>query len=177
MLPALLVPILAKLAESGLTTLAGAIQAKGKEVIEEKLGVKIPEKAEELTPELLQQLKIKEMEHEQFLIGAALDEKRIDAEAEKHAGSQVTERWKADMSSDSWLSKNIRPITLIALLVMLAGVLVADGFGAKFQDRVTSLLELALSIVLTAYFVGRTVEKGISVVQDFKTRRASVPGH
>jgi len=177
MIPALLVPILAKLAESGLSTLASAIEAKGKVVIEEKIGVKIPDKAEELTPELLQQLQIKQMEHEQFLIGAALEEKKLDADLEKHGSSQVTDRWKADMGSDSWLSKNIRPLTLASLLVMLAGVLIADACGAKFQDRVTALLELAMSIVLTAYFIGRSVEKGISVVQQFKTRRAGVAGN
>lgn len=72
MLP-FLAPILTSLASSGLSVLAGAIQAKGKEVIEDKLGVKIPDSAEQLTPELIQELKIKEMEHEEFLVNAQIE--------------------------------------------------------------------------------------------------------
>lgn len=80
MIPAILAPILTTLASNGLSILAGAITAKGKDVIEEKLGVKIPDDASKLTPELVAQLKAKEMEHEEFLIGAQLEQAKIDLE-------------------------------------------------------------------------------------------------
>lgn len=170
-IPFAIAAIIKGLAANGLATIAGAVAAKGKEWVEDKIGVKIPDSAAGLTGDKLLELKKAEMAHEEVLINAALEEKRIDHEADKHAGSQVTDRWKADMSSDSWLSKNIRPLTLIVLLCMLLGVLIADAAGAKFQSTVVGLLEMALQIVLAAYFVGRTVEKGISVVQRYKAMK------
>lgn len=80
MLPALLAPLLSTLAANGLGMLAGAIQAKGKEVIEKKLGITIPENSSALTPEVIVRLKEKEMEHEEFLISARLEEKKLSLE-------------------------------------------------------------------------------------------------
>lgn len=77
-LPAFLAPLLLELARNGLGTLASAIQAKGKEVVEETLGVKIPDSPQALTPELLHQLQLKQMEHEEFLIDAAIRREELD---------------------------------------------------------------------------------------------------
>jgi hypothetical protein len=71
-IPLLLAPLLAKLAENGLDMIGNAIMAKGKEVVEEKLGVKIPDDPAKLTPELMQQLQIRQMEHQEFLIDAGI---------------------------------------------------------------------------------------------------------
>lgn len=79
----LLTPLLTTLAANGLSMLAGAIQAKGKKAIEEKLGITIPSDASALTPELLQGLKIKEMEHEEFLIDAQIRKAEISIEQDK----------------------------------------------------------------------------------------------
>ena len=68
MLPILLAPLLTSLASKGMSLLAGAIEAKGKDIIESKLGIKIPSSVSELTPELVQKLKQAEMEHEEFLL-------------------------------------------------------------------------------------------------------------
>lgn len=77
-------------------------------------------------------------------------------EAEQKA---VTERWQADMGSDSWLSKNIRPLTLVYILTAYLGMAVADGFGFKIAEAYVNLLGQWGMIVMTAYFGGRTVEK------------------
>lgn len=66
-----MLPIVQFLASQGLSILGNAILAKGKDVVEEKLGVKIPDDPAKLTPELLAQLKIKEIDHEEFLVEAA----------------------------------------------------------------------------------------------------------
>jgi hypothetical protein len=170
-LPLAIAAIVKGLAANGLATLAGAVAAKGKEWVEDKIGIKIPDDASGLTGDKLLELKKAEMAHEEVLINAALEEKRMELDAEKHAGTQVTDRWKADMSSDSWLSKNIRPLALCWLLVNLTGIVIADGAGVDFKTGTLALIEMALSIVLAAYFVGRSVEKGVSVVQRYKSMR------
>lgn len=175
-LPAAIALLIKGLAANGLQTVAGAVAAKGKEWVEEKIGVKIPDSADGLTGEKLVELKRAEMAHEDVLINAALEEKRIDADLEKHASTQVTDRWKSDMASDSWLSKNIRPGTLVALLAMLLLVIILDAFGIALKTGTLSLLEMALSIVLAAYFIGRSVEKGVSVVQNYKAMRDARAG-
>jgi hypothetical protein len=71
----------------------------------------------------------------------------------------VSDRWKADMASDSWLSKNIRPGTLLYILtayLIFAGLSAA---GIQVQEAYVSLLGQWGMLVMTAYFGGRTVEK------------------
>jgi len=87
--------VLAELAKNGLGVLAKAIEAKGKEVVEEKLGVKIPDDPAKLSPELLQQLQIKQMEHEEFLVDAALEETKAFLEDRKDARARDVEFIKA----------------------------------------------------------------------------------
>ena len=74
---------------------------------------------------------------------------------------QVTERWKMDMNSDSWLSKNIRPLVLVFLVVATVLLIFIDGgvISFKVEDKWTDLLQLVLITVIGAYFGGRSVEK------------------
>ena len=74
---------------------------------------------------------------------------------------QVTERWKVDMNSDSWLSKNIRPIVLVFLVVATVLLIFIDAgtISFKVQDKWTDLLQLVLITVIGAYFGGRSLEK------------------
>ena len=74
---------------------------------------------------------------------------------------QVTERWKVDMNSDSWLSKNIRPIVLVFLVVATVLLIFIDAGTIRFvvQDKWTDLLQLVLITVIGAYFGGRSLEK------------------
>ena len=73
----------------------------------------------------------------------------------------VTDRWKADMNSDSWLSKNVRPLTLIFLVVSTVLMIFIDAGTIKFtvEEKWTDLLQLVLITVIGAYFGGRSLEK------------------
>jgi len=85
---------------------------------------------------------------------------KIDAEIAFQ--NNVTERWKADMGSDVKLAKLIRPVTLIALMVMFVGTMVADsmdGWPFNVKDSYVSLLEILMLTAFGAYFAGRTIEK------------------
>ena len=74
---------------------------------------------------------------------------------------QVTERWKVDMNSDSWLSKNIRPLVLVFLVLATVLLIFIDAGVISFQvqDKWTDLLQLVLITVIGAYFGGRSLEK------------------
>jgi len=73
----------------------------------------------------------------------------------------ITERWKMDMQSDSWLSKNIRPLVLVFLVVSTVLLIFIDAGAISFtvQDKWTDLLQLVLITVIGAYFGGRSLEK------------------
>ena len=73
----------------------------------------------------------------------------------------ITERWKMDMQSDSWLSKNIRPLVLVFLVVSTVLMIFIDAGTIAFvvEDKWTDLLQLVLITVIGAYFGGRSLEK------------------
>jgi len=73
----------------------------------------------------------------------------------------ITDRWTADMNSDSWLSKNVRPLVLIFLIVCTMLLIFIDAGAVQFEveDKWTDLLQLVLITVIGAYFGGRTAEK------------------
>lgn len=74
---------------------------------------------------------------------------------------QITDRWNADMQSDSWLSKNVRPMVLIFLIVCTMLLIFIDAGAISFvvEEKWTDLLQLVLITVIGAYFGGRSVEK------------------
>lgn len=82
-------------------------------------------------------------------------------QADKDAQDQVTERWKLDMASDSFLSKNIRPLVLIYLTVIFTVLSFFDGniAGFKVDEAYVPIFQSLLITVYGAYFVGRTWEK------------------
>lgn len=79
--------------------------------------------------------------------------------ADNVEAQQVSDRWNADMASDSWLSKNIRPMTLVYLLTSYLLMAIADGFGFKIAEAYVTLLGQWGMLVMGAYFGGRTLEK------------------
>lgn len=94
---------------------------------------------------------------------------KLQAEIEAYKVEQeaVSARWTADMNSDSWLSKNIRPLTMI--FILSAYLLLAIGDGAEWFDVADNFVELLGQwgmLVMSAYFGGRTLEKII----DMKTK-------
>ena len=81
--------------------------------------------------------------------------------ADSEAQAQVTDRWKADMASDSFLSKNIRPLVLIYLTIIFTVLSFFDGNigGFKVATQYIPIFQSLLITVYGAYFVGRTWEK------------------
>lgn len=85
--------------------------------------------------------------------------KLIELDLEDMKG--VTQRWSSDMSSDSFLSKNVRPMTLIFLTVMTMVLIIGDSYGVNFNVDASwiELLKTLLVTVFVAYFGGRSFEK------------------
>jgi hypothetical protein len=86
-----------------------------------------------------------------------------ETDAFKAEQAAVTGRWTADMASDSWLSKNIRPIALIYVTVSTTAFAIASGFGYAIQAAYVTLFGQLLLLMFTAYFGGRTLEKVIAL--------------
>ena len=87
--------------------------------------------------------------------------KELIANYEVEMEKNITDRWKADMNSDSWLSKNVRPLVLIFLVISTVLMIFIDAGTIKFtvEEKWTDLLQLVLITVIGAYFGGRTMEK------------------
>ena len=87
----------------------------------------------------------------------------ISAEAEMQ--KNVTDRWKADMASDNKLSKSVRPLVLIFVIVCTMLLIFIDSGFIKFavDDKWKDLLQLLLITIVAAYFGGRSYEKGKSI--------------
>ena len=80
-----------------------------------------------------------------------------EAEMERN----ISDRWSADMNSDSWLSKNVRPLVLIFLVVCTVLMIFIDAGTIEFdvEAKWTDLLQIVLITVIGAYFGGRSLEK------------------
>ena len=87
--------------------------------------------------------------------------KELVAQYEIEMEKNITDRWKSDMNSDSWLSKNVRPMVLIFLVVCTVLMIFIDAGTIAFEveDKWTDLLQLVLITVIGAYFGGRSFEK------------------
>ena len=103
--------------------------------------------------------KLTTTEEEKLIIKKQIQE--ILEKADSDAQVQVTERWKVDMQSDSWLSKNIRPMVLIFLTTVFTVLSFFDGnfYGFQVQEQYIPIFQSLLITVYGAYFVGRTWEK------------------
>ena len=87
--------------------------------------------------------------------------KELMANYEIEMEKNITSRWEADLKSDSWLSKNVRPMTLIFLIVCTMLLIFIDAGAINFnvKDSYVDLLQLVLITVIGAYFGGRSLEK------------------
>jgi len=155
--------LLGSLAENGLTLLSSAIQAKGKEVVEKTLGVKIPDSP---TPEDVSKLRQLQFEHEENLLELGiekakleLEEMKVFASAAQNDADNIIDRWQSDMNSDSWLSKNIRPMSLIAIFFGYFLFAMMSAFNYNANESYVSLLGQWGMLIMGAYFGGRTIEK------------------
>ena len=87
--------------------------------------------------------------------------KEVLVQAESDAQEQVSRRWEADMKSDNWLSKNIRPLICIFLTAMFVVISIFDGNAGGFQiaEAYIPIYQTLLITVYGAYFAGRSIEK------------------
>ena len=94
-------------------------------------------------------------------LAAELKVKELIASYETQMEKEITARWSADMNSDSWLSKNVRPLVLIFLVISTVLMIFIDAGTINFnvEAKWTDLLQLVLITVIGAYFGGRSLEK------------------
>jgi hypothetical protein len=158
-IPALLAPLLTQ----GLSLIGNAVLAKGKDWVEEKTGVKLDQP---LSAEDTVKLRQYEMDHEEELLRLRIEEKRLGldelqmfASAIQNENNNISDRWKADMTSDSWLSKNVRPMSLIAIFAGYFLFSMMSAFGYNANESYVSLLGQWGMLIMGAYFGGRTIEK------------------
>lgn len=158
-IPALLAPLLSQ----GLSLIGNAVLAKGKDWVEEKTGVKLDQP---LSAEDTVKLRQYEMDHEEELLRLRIEEKKLGLEelqmfaaAVQNENNNISDRWKADMSSDSWLSKNVRPMSLIAIFAGYFLFSMMSAFGYNANESYVSLLGQWGMLIMGAYFGGRTIEK------------------
>lgn len=140
-----LLEILKSAAPALATAVAGPLGGAAINAIANKLGV--PASISEVTAALQSNPEM------------ALKLKEIDTKAFEAEIKAVTERWQADMSSDSWLSKNIRPMTLIAILGAYFLFASCSAFGINVNETYVKLLGEWGQLIMLAYFGGRTAEK------------------
>ena len=86
---------------------------------------------------------------------------QIFIEAEKEMQKNVTERWKADLEHGNWLTRSVRPLVLVFLIISTVLMVFIDSGSIAFEveDKWTDLLQIVLITVIGAYFGGRSVEK------------------
>ena len=87
--------------------------------------------------------------------------KELLANYEVEMEKNITSRWEADLKSDSWLSKNVRPLVLIFLIICTMLLIFIDAGTINFEVKSSwvDLLQLVLITVIGAYFGGRSLEK------------------
>ena len=86
---------------------------------------------------------------------------QIFIEAEKEMQKNVTERWKADLEHGNWLTRSVRPLVLVFLIISTVLMVFIDSGSIAFEveDKWTDLLQIVLITVIGAYFGGGSVEK------------------
>jgi hypothetical protein len=100
----------------------------------------------------------------------AQEGKLADIQADVSEMQEVTKRAQADMASDSWLSKNIRPMTLIFILLAYTMFALMSAFGFDANQNFVTLLGNWGMLVMSFYFGGRTLEK----IMDMKENKKNV---
>lgn len=139
-----MLPIVALLAEQGLSMLGNAILNKGKEKVEEIIGTKIPDTPAGLTPEVTMKLKELEFKHEEALLSFDIEESKLYLEDTKSARNLGIELSR----STSWLNQNIMPM-LALITVTSAGLLLWLSPEADVKMAATSFITMVLG-----YFFG-----------------------
>ena len=134
------------------TAVAGPLGGAAVSAIASRLGVSdsVEEVAKAIAGDPQAEAKIKELE---------LEFTKVASDAVKNEDNNVTGRWSADMASDSWLSKNIRPMSLVAIFIGYFLFAMMSAFGLNANEAYVTLLGQWGMLIMGAYFGGRTVEK------------------
>ena len=98
-------------------------------------------------------------EAEAQIMAMANEAKKMELEADMKEAEELTKRQQADMASDSWLSKNIRPMTLIAILAGYFIFAMMSAFSLETNSKYVELLGQWGMLIMSFYFGGRTLEK------------------
>lgn len=141
-------PLLATLAASGLNLLVSAIRAKGKEFVEEKLGVNLEDEVK--TEEGLIKLKTLEIEREEFLIESSLEDKRLDIDNTKDARQMNARIQEADAAS--YLAKNAAyflDFAIVLATIVLSGMLLFKGIPDANKELVYTALGSLFAMCIT----------------------------
>lgn len=93
--------------------------------------------------------------------------KLAELQTDQVAMQETSKRWEADMKSDSWLSKNIRPMTLVYILLAYSVFAMMSAWGLEVKEAYVKLLGEWGQLIMLAYFGGRTVEK----IMDMKAKK------
>jgi uncharacterized membrane protein (DUF106 family) len=105
-------------------------------------------------------------EAQQKLLELQQQGRLAELQADSVEAQELTKRQAADMASDSWLSKNIRPMTLIAILGGYFTFAMMSAFGYEANQNYVTLLGNWGMLVMSFYFGGRTLEK----IMDMKSK-------
>lgn len=146
-------PFLLTLLAQGLNVLGNAVISKGKQAVEDKLGVKLDELTQ--TPEGLLKLKQLEVDHEEFLLTSILENRKVDLEQEKveladTANARDSHTAIETSAEASWMAKNI--VEILALIIVLGGgYMLATTSQADVRTAVVSIMTLVLG-----FFYGTT---------------------
>jgi hypothetical protein len=97
----------------------------------------------------------------------AQEGKLAEIQADAVAMQETSKRWQADMASDSWLSKNIRPMTLVFILLVYCTFALMSAWEMDVNESYVKLLGEWGQLIMLAYFGGRTVEK----IMDMKAKK------
>lgn len=170
------IPIIAALGKAGLGLLAKAGAKKGAEYLKDKTGIDlggIDLVNGEIPDDVAANLKALEMEHEETLQQIALETLKVKANVITATSGHAVQAHQADMKSDSWMSKNIRPLCLAVVLVTVISGLFIDVPEGKYAE-IVGLCKRAFEF----YFGGRSIEKisGGAVQRGAKTLYNKIRG-
>lgn len=160
MLP-ILASIVSGLLANNLPKIAQAVTDKGLDYVQDKLGIELKPN---MTPEEAAAIRAEADKHEEFRITTAAN---LAASVE----AETTKRLQADMASDSWLSKNVRPATLVYILTAYLILAILDGAGYHVAESYVTLLGQWGMLVMSFYFGGRSVEKVMEMISRKKDAR------
>ena len=134
------------------TAVAGPLGGAAVSAIANRLGCggTVEEVAKAIAGDPAAEQKLKELE---------LEFTKVAADVLKNEDNNITGRWNADMASDSWLSKNIRPMSLVAIFIGYFLFAMMSAFGLNANEAYVTLLGQWGMLIMGAYFGGRTVEK------------------